>query len=141
MAGPPAELISVAFSTHDQAEVALNAALALRPRDAVVVVRGPDGRVQLHQTHQTSVGEGGIAGGTVGLLAGLLVGLPVPGALVGLVGGGGFGARDTGIPDKKLRALGASLEGDHAVLCVLVDPEGVPALTAALEPFGGELLP
>jgi uncharacterized membrane protein len=141
VAGPPAELISVAFTTHDQAEVALGAALALDPRDAAVVVRGPDGRVQLHQTHQTSVGEGAIVGGTAGLLAGLLVGLPVGGALLGLVAGGGFGARDTGIPDERLRALGASLEADQAVLCVLADPDDVPELTAALEPFGGELLP
>jgi uncharacterized membrane protein len=141
VAGPPAELISVAFTTHDQAEVALGAALALDPKDAVVVVRGTDGRIQLHQTHQTSIGEGAIAGGTAGLLAGLLVGLPVAGALAGLVAGGGFGARDTGIPDEQLRALGKSLDADQAVLCVLVEPGGASALTAALEPFGGELLP
>jgi uncharacterized membrane protein len=141
VAGPPADLISVAFTTHDQAEVALGAALALDPKDAAVVVRGADGRIQLHQTHQTSIGEGAIVGGTAGLLAGLLVGLPVAGALAGLVGGGGFGARDTGIPDEQLRALGKSLDADQAVLCVLVEPDGASALTAALEPFGGELLP
>lgn len=139
MAGPPAELLAVAYPGVEQAEEALAAAERLEPRDAAIVVRGADDRVQLRQTRQTGIGEGAIAGGTVGLLAGLLVGLPVGIALAGLAAGGGFGLRDTGIPDKRLRALGESLEADQAVLCVLADD--VPALAAALAPFGGVVLP
>jgi uncharacterized membrane protein len=139
VAGPTAELIAVAYPGVERAAEALAAAERLEPRDAVVISRGADGHVQLRQTRQTGVGEGAIAGGTIGLLAGLVVGLPVAAAVAGLAGGGGFGIRDTGIPDERLRALGESLEADQAVLCVLADD--VPALTEALAPFGGVVLP
>src|SRR5260370_960270 len=77
------------------AEEALAAAERLEPRDAVVRSPGADGHVELRQTRQTGIGEGAIAGGTIGLLAGLLVGLPIAAAVIGLAGGGGFGIRDT----------------------------------------------
>jgi uncharacterized membrane protein len=139
VAGQPAELIAIAYPDLGAAQLALAAAEKLEPRDAVIVFRGPDGHVQQQQTRQTSIGEGAVAGGTVGLLVGLLVGLPIAAAVAGLAAGGGFGIRDTGIPDQRLRALGESLDADHAVLCVLADD--VPALTEALAPFGGVVLP
>jgi uncharacterized membrane protein len=141
VAGPTAELVAAAYPSLAAAEEALAAAEQLSLRDAAIVARGVDGRIQLRQTRQTGVGEGAIAGGTVGLLAGLLVGFPVAVALAGLAAGFGFAARDTGIPDERLRALGDSLEHDQTVLCVLVDSGDVPAVAAALAPFGGELLP
>ena len=96
-------------------------------RDAVIVVRGADGQLELHQTKEDfAAGEGIVAGGAVGIVVGLLLGGPVGGALVGLVAGGGFGAPDTGIPDDRLRRLGDDLTGAHAVLCVLVGRSGLP---------------
>ena len=103
--------------------------------DAAVVVRMADGRLELHQTKELAAGEGAVAGGSVGLVAGLLLGGPVGGALVGIVAGGGWGLRDTGIPDDRLRQLGEKLEPGHAVLCVLV-ADGLPRVREGLAPYG-----
>jgi uncharacterized membrane protein len=128
--------LAVAFASAADAEPALAATAALDPEDAAVVVRTERGRIELHQTKELSVGEGAVAAGAVGLVAGLLLGIPVGGALVGLVGGGGWGMRDTGIPDDRLRELGRGLEPEHAVLCVLVDDAGLPHARELLAPYG-----
>ena len=134
--------VAVAFGGAADAETALRAVRGLEGdtdaaiEDAAVVLRTADGRLELHQTTELAAGEGAVAGGTVGLVAGLLLGGPVGGALVGLVAGGGWGLRDTGIPDDRLRQLGKELEPGHAVLCVLVGESGLPRLREALEPYG-----
>jgi uncharacterized membrane protein len=133
-------LVAVAFDTTAAAEDALKVVSALHGdgvsvEDAAVVVRTVDGRLELHQSRGLSAGEAAVAGGSVGLVAGLLLGGPVGGALVGLLAGGGWGLRDTGIPDDRLRQLGADLEPGHAVLGVLVRA-GLPRVREALAPYG-----
>jgi len=66
----------------------------------------------------------------------MLLGGPIGGALLGMLGGGVFGARDTGVPDARLQELGRSLPPDGALLCVLVATEDVAAVRDALEPYG-----
>jgi uncharacterized membrane protein len=105
-------------------------------RDVAVVVRTPDGRVELHQTEELAAGEGAVAGGAAGLVAGLLLGIPVVGALVGILGGGGWGLRDTGLSNKRLRRIGSDVEPGRAVLCVLVDEYGLPKVREALARYG-----
>ena len=123
-------LASVCAGLPD-AEKALAAVAALEPIDAVVVARGADGRVQLHQRHQHGFGEGAVVGGTVGVLAGLLVGLPLVAAVAGIAGGGLWSTRDVGIDDDRLRELGLELGDGQAAVCVLV-PEGTAPEAAAL---------
>ncbi|HUJ91463.1 MAG TPA: DUF1269 domain-containing protein [Gaiellaceae bacterium] len=130
--------VAVAFRTTAEAEQGLKTVEALdgvSVRDAAVVVRTEAGRIELHQAREISVGEGSVTAGSVGLVAGLLLGIPVAGALLGIVAGGGWGFRDTGIPDDRLRAMGETLEPGHAVLCVLVG-EGLPRVREALAPYG-----
>ena len=130
---PSAEtsFVAVVFGTAAAAEDALPTVRRLdngndvSVRDAAVVVRTENGRIELLQTREIAPGEGVIGGGTVGLVAGLLLGVPVGGALLGLAGGALFGMRDTGIPDSRLRKLGADLQPGQAVLCVLVDAGGI----------------
>jgi uncharacterized membrane protein len=129
----------VAFANATDAEDALAATATLKPDDAAVVVRTDRGRIELHQTKELSAGDGAVAAGAVGLVAGLLLGIPVGGALVGLVGGGSWGMRDTGIPDDRLRELGRDLEPGHAVLCVLVDDAGLTHARAVLSSYGDVL--
>ena len=133
-------IVAIAYDDPAQAHEALTAVERLEPLDAAVVVREPDGRLTLHQSRQSSAGEGAIAGGTAGLLAGLFFGVPIGAALVGLAAGTGVGVRDTGIADDRLRLLGESL-GDHgALLCVLVDEESAPATVDGLARYGGEIV-
>lgn len=141
MAEAAPTFLAVAFDTAAGAEEALRAVRALggedgvSVEDAAVIVRTAAGRLELHQTKELAVGEGAVAGGSVGLVAGLLLGGPVGGALVGIVAGGGWGLRDTGIPDDRLRQLGKQLEPGHAVLCVLV-ADGLPRVREGLAPYG-----
>jgi uncharacterized membrane protein len=138
-------VVRVAFASAEEAE---HARVVVRNldrkggpgvRDMAVVVRTPDGRVELHQKEELAAGEGAVAGGSAGLIAGLLLGIPVVGALVGILGGGGFGLRDTGIPNERLRQIGSDLEPGHAALCVLVDEYGLPQVREALASYGDVL--
>ena len=131
-------LVVVSCSSPATAEQALAELrkLAVKDRDAVVVTRSVEGRVQLKQTHEVAAGEGVVAGGTVGFVAGMLLGGPVGGALLGMLGGGVWGARDTGVSDARLRELGESLEPGGALLCVLVGSADADAVREALRPYG-----
>ena len=134
--------MAVVFETAAAAEDALPTVRELDHeqdvsiRDAAVVVRTESGRIELQQTREIAPGEAIVGGGTVGLVAGLLFGLPVGGALLGLAGGALFGLRDTGIPNSRLRQLGAELRPGQAVLCVLVDADGVRRTQEALGGYG-----
>jgi len=129
-------IVVVVCESLERAEEALAAVEPAHQADAVIVRRTPDGRIDLHQTRQKSVGEGAIAGGTIGLLAGLLFGIPVGASLAGLFGGGIFGARDTGIKDARLRELGERLEAGEAMACVLVAEDAQAAAAQALGAYG-----
>jgi uncharacterized membrane protein len=141
---PSAEtsFVAVVFGTADAAEDAqrtvrqLDETKDVSIRDLAVVVRTESGRIELLQTREIAPAEGVIGVGTVGLVAGVLLGLPVGGALLGLVGGAFFGMRDTGIPDSRLRKLGADLQPGQAVLCVLVDAGGIEPTREALGRYG-----
>jgi uncharacterized membrane protein len=140
---------SFVVSSHpnrQEAEVAL-AALdelgrdgSIRLADAAVVVRTSDGRVDLYQRHELSVGEGAVGGGTAGVLAGLFLGVPIAGPLVGLAVGVGLGAIDRGIDDGRMRHLGAELRPGQAALCVLVSEADWPTVRERMAPLVGDLL-
>jgi uncharacterized membrane protein len=133
-----AHLVVLSCASLDAAEEALAALrkLEARERDAVIVARLANGRLELKQTRQVAAGEGVVAGGTVGFVAGMLLGGPVGGALLGMLGGGIWGARDTGVPDARLRELGESLTAGRALLCVLVGSEDTDGVRAALGAYG-----
>jgi uncharacterized membrane protein len=134
----PARLVVVSCASRAEAERALDALgeLTAAIRDAAIVTRLENGRVELHQTRQIAAGEGVVAGGAVGFVAGMLLGGPVGGALLGMLGGGVWGSRDTGVPDARLRELGESLTPGGALLCALVRPEDAVAVREKLAPYG-----
>ncbi len=141
-----ANLIAVAYDTTELAESALGAVRtlgdehALALRDAAIVIKHDDGHVELQQTHGLATGEGMVSGGAIGLLLGLALAVPVAGALVGLAGGAGLAALDRGISDERMRKLGATIAGGHAVLFALVENVDWGKLTDGLELSGGELV-
>ena len=108
--------------------------------DAAVVVRTETGRVELYQRHELSAGEGAVAGGVAGVLAGILIGFPIAAPIAGLALGGGLGAIDTGLDDKRMRRLGESLQPGQAAACALVGKADWPAVRARMAPYAGELL-
>lgn len=134
----PVRLVVVSCASLANAERALDElrGLDVDLRDAAVVARTDAGRLELRQTHQIAAGEGVVAGGTVGFVAGMLVGGPVGAALLGMLGGGVWAARDTGLPDARLRELGDSLTPGRALLCVLVAADAAPSARDALAPYG-----
>ena len=142
VSSPVTSFLAVVFDTAAAAESALPAVHALGDgndvcvRDAAVVIRTEGGRIELQQTREIAPGEAIVGVGSAGLVAGLLLGLPVGGALLGLAGGALFGLRDTGIPDDRLRKLGADLRPGQAMLCVLVEPGGIGRAREVLGRYG-----
>ncbi len=136
----------VAYPDRSQAEQALSLieelaqAKHLRLADAAIVVKAEDGRLELHQTRELSVGQGTITGGVAGFLLGFALGGPVGGALAGMVGGGAFAAFDTGIENKRMKELGERLAPAHAALGLLVEDADWALLYERMAPLGGDLL-
>ena len=141
-----ANLIAVAYDTSELAESALGAVRelgdehALVLRDAAIVIKHDDGRVELQQIHGLATGEGMVSGGSIGLLLGLALAVPVAGALVGLAGGAGLAALDRGISDDHMRKLGATIASGHAVLFALVEKVDWGKLADGVALGGGELV-
>jgi uncharacterized membrane protein len=129
-----AELIVVAFDQPDTADHALRELTAtgkeklIELGDACVVVRPPQGEVQLKQMLPlTKVGA--LSGATSGALWGALVGLlflnPLAGMVVGAGVGVGTGAlagqlTDYGIDDDFIRSLVSTIKPNSSALFLLV---------------------
>lgn len=147
------ELIVAAFRGADSAAQALEKLLALEPaivadvEDAVVAVRGADGKVRLQQTIDplTLRATRGLAwGGLLGTLAGLLLLNPLAGLAAGLVLGGGAGAvsgalADYGIADGFIRHTARELAPDSSALFILLRQVAFERLARELEPFGARI--
>ena len=137
---PAACFLAVVFTSADGAEDAAGELHAheddLVLHDVAVVTRTAHGAIELQQTRGAAAGEALVGVGTAGLVAGLLMGVPVVGALVGLLGGGIWGLRDRGLPDKRMRELGEDLQPGQALLCVLVDTDGAPRARGVLSGYG-----
>jgi uncharacterized membrane protein len=139
-------LVALSYPDREAAEAALADFERLADehgaqiKDAAVVVKTAQGRIELHQTRELSVGQGLIAGGTAGFLLGLAVGGPIGASVAGMVGGSGYGALDTGIENTRLRSLSERLEPGQAALVALVGRADWAELRARLAPRQGEVL-
>lgn len=140
------DLIVVAYENETQAE---EVRLTLRKlqreylidlEDAVVAVKGQDGKVKLNQTvNLTAVGA--VSGGFWGSLVGLLFLAPLVGAAVGAAAGAASGAlTDVGINDKFMKELTASLKNGSSALFVLVRRATPDKVLEELKGTGGKVL-
>lgn len=154
------DLIVIAFSDDERraAEV-LSEIRQLGPDagididDAIVVTRGADGRVRLHQSVELTA-EGARRGAFWGLLVGLVLALPFPflgpvfaagasagGALVGAGIGALFANPDeAGIADDFARDVGEQLQPGSSAVFLLVSGSAIDSALPKLEVFGGTLL-
>ena len=129
-----ADLIVVAFDRPDTADHVLHQLTAMGKEklieleDACVVVRPPEGEIQLKQmVPLTRVGA--LSGGSSGALWGALVGLLFLNPLAGLAIGASVGAAtgglagrlsDYGINDDFIKRLGGTIKPDTSALFLLV---------------------
>lgn len=109
-------------------------------KDLAIVRRGDGNRLHIEESRDMSAGRVAYGGGTVGLLLGILGG-PL-GMLIGTATGaaiGGFAGKfiDTGIPDDRLREIGALLAPNTSAIVAMVEPAQVQPLLAALAQGGG----
>ncbi len=137
-----AELVVVGFEDPNEADRALTELARLQKEylidleDAVVAIRGPDGKLRLKQSVDL-VGVGAASGSLWGAMWGSLVGILFMNPLIGLATGAALGAgagalsgslADYGIDDEFIRSIGDTLQPNTSALFVLlrkVQPEKV----------------
>ncbi|MBS3651839.1 DUF1269 domain-containing protein [Pseudaminobacter sp. 19-2017] len=149
-----AELVAVAFDNQQEADRVLTELNRLQKEylielaDAVVVIRQPDGKVNLKQS-MNLVGAGAASGGLSGAIWGTLVGLlflnPLAGFALGGLVGAGAGALsgslvDYGIDDNFIRTLAEKLKPDSSALFLLVRKAQPEKVLADLSQFRGEVI-
>lgn len=148
------DLIAISFDGMHEADRALVELNQLQKEylidltDAVVVIRQPDGKVNLKQSFNL-VGAGAASGSLSGALWGTLVGLlflnPLAGFAAGAVVGAGAGALsgslvDYGIDDKFIRSVGETLTPGSSALFILVRKIQPDKVLAELSKFPGKVI-
>ena len=149
-----AELIAVGFDDVAEADRVLTDLKRLQKEylidleDAVVVVRPPEGKVQLKQSVNLTA-AGAATGATTGALFGTLIGMlflnPLAGFAVGGLVGGGTGAlsgslSDYGIDDDFMRSLVQNLPPNSSALFVLIRKAQPEKVLAEISKFRGRVL-
>jgi uncharacterized membrane protein len=119
----------------------MSAARQLVLRDAVVVVKGDDGRVHVRETVDPQPGTTALNGALWTGLLGLFLGGPV-GWLAGMGLGAGAGALvakfvDVGIPDEWVDWFKAAVHEDTATVVALAADIDLPALYREAARFSG----
>ena len=140
------ELVVVGFKDPDEAEAVRAKLLELQREhlidldDAVVAVKQPDGKIDLHQIHHLAA-AGAVGGGFWGALIGLIFLSPVLGMAVGAAAGAVSGAlSDVGIDDEFMRELASTLEPGTSALFVLVRESEPEKVLAELHGHHGKIL-
>jgi uncharacterized membrane protein len=149
-----AELVVVGFDEPNEADHVLTELARLQKEylidleDAVIAIRGSDGKLRLKQSVDL-VGLGAAGGGLWGAMWGALVGLLFVNPLVGLVAGGALGAgagalsgslADYGINDDFIRQIGETLPPNSSALFVLVRKVQPDKVLSELSRFRGRLI-
>lgn len=140
------ELIVISYPDEAQAEAVRTKLFDLQKNylieigDAVVAVKGADGKVKLNQMVSTTA-AGAASGSFWGLLVGILFMAPIIGVAAGAAAGALGGAlTDFGINDAFMKELAASLQPGNAALFVLVKKMTGDKVLADLKGTGGTVL-
>jgi uncharacterized membrane protein len=138
-------MVVMTFSNEHTAEqvrdrlVELQKANLIKLDDAVVVVRGQDGKVKVKQAVNLA-GAGALSGAFWGMLIGMLFFAPLLGLAVGAATGAITGSmRDYGIDDTFIKEVGNSIQPGTSALFVLVQQATVDKVVEQLKPFGGTI--
>ena len=139
-------LTVITFDNETKAEEARENLIKLQGQggidleDMVIVIKDPNGDVQLHQAHKLAR-RGGLAGSITGLIVGSIFFAPVIGAVLGgIYGALSASFADMGIDDQFVKDLSRKFKPGCSALFTLVrkaDPERVKE---AFLGFGGKVL-
>jgi len=137
-------LVVIAFP-EEQMAFEMRAALAKMQKeylidmeDVVVVTKGEDGKVKLHQA-QNLTALGAASGGFWGLLIGMIFLNPLLGAAVGAGAGALSGAlTDVGIDDKFMQALADGFQNGGSAIFILVRKATADKVLDGLAAFRGK---
>lgn len=137
-------LVVIAFQ-DEQTAFEMRAALAkmqkeylIEMEDVVVVTKGDDGKVKLHQA-QSLTALGAASGGFWGLLIGMIFLNPLLGAAVGAGAGALSGAlTDVGIDDKFMQQLAESFQNGCSAIFILVRKATADKVLEGLGAFHGK---
>jgi uncharacterized membrane protein len=137
-------LVVIAFQ-DEQTAFEMRAALAkmqkeylIEMEDVVVVTKGDDGKVKLHQA-QSLTALGAASGGFWGMLIGMIFLNPLLGAAVGAGAGALSGAlTDVGIDDKFMKELGESFQNGCSAIFILVRKATADKVLEGLGAFHGK---
>jgi uncharacterized membrane protein len=139
----PMQLFVATFGDEGEAKQALEDFQAMDREgsielvDAVVIVRGADGKVKFEETADPSgkkwAKRGAIAGGVVGLI------FP-PSLIASAVVGGGLGGiwgkiRDKGFKDEDLESIGKSMDPGTSAIIAIAEDRMIERLQNALEGY------
>ncbi|MDQ0524245.1 DUF1269 domain-containing protein [Methylobacterium gregans] len=149
-----AELVVIGFDDPHEADRALNELARLQTEylidleDAVVAIRGPEGKLRLKQSVDL-VGAGAASGGIWGAMWGSLVGLLFLNPLLGLATGAALGVgagalsgslADYGIDDNFIASIAETLQPNTSALFVLVRKAQPEKVLAEISRFRGRVI-
>jgi uncharacterized membrane protein len=137
-------LIVISFDGPDDASRARDALRSLqssgnlRIDDTAVIVRDAEGKLQVQNEIDRGMKVGLIGGGLLGMLLGFM--MPIAGLAIGAAGGALVAKfAETGIDQKFVDDVSASLQAGNSALFALIGQGNAEVAIAAMEPFQGTL--
>jgi uncharacterized membrane protein len=152
--GKVSDLVAISFDDVNEADRVLHELNQLQKEylidleDAVVVIRRPDGKINLKQSYNVA-GAGAAYGGMSGVAWGTLVGLLFLNPLAGFALGGLIGAAtgaisgsliDYGVDDNFVRSIAEKLTPGSSALFILVRKAQPEKVTAELAKYKGTII-
>ena len=143
MAGNRLQVFIAAFDDENQAAAALEDFRAIDPDgsvelvDAVLIVRGADGKVRIQETADASDEKWAKRGAVAGALVGLIFPPSIVGtAVIGGIGGGIWGkVRDKGFRDEDLKAVADRLQPGTSAIIAIAEDQMIERLQSGLERY------
>ena len=141
-----ADLVVIAFPSEAKAEEVRQKLLDMQKDylielgDAVIAVKGADGRIKLNQLFHTTA-AGAVSGTFWGTLIGLIFLMPLVGAALGAASGAiGGSLSDAGINDKFMKEAAEAIQPETAALFLLIRKMTTDKVLAALQGEGGTVM-
>jgi uncharacterized membrane protein len=141
-----ADLVVIAFPSEAKAEEVRQKLLDMQKDylielgDAVIAVKGADGRIKLNQLFHTTA-AGAVSGTFWGTLIGLIFLMPLVGAALGAASGAIGGAlSDAGINDTFMKEAAEAIQPETAALFLLIRKMTTDKVLAALQGEGGTVM-